>query len=87
MLSSTTSPKQLVLYVDIPDHKYSLILGFLAYFHTFGVMGAGTPYFFLRELLKKGGGVEDFGSRDIGGGGVGLDKRILGGLKEKGGVK
>ena len=31
---------------------------------------------------KGGGGVEDFGARDIGGGG--LDKRILGGLREKG---
>ena len=34
---------------------------------------------------KKGGGGVDFGARDIGGGG--LDKRILGGLREKGGVK
>ena len=32
--------------------------------------------------LKKGG-VEDFGSRDKGGMGVGLDKRIQGELKEK----
>ena len=35
---------------------------------------------------KRGGGFEDFGSRDIGGG-VGLDKRVQGGLKEKGGLK
>ena len=33
--------------------------------------------------LEKRGGVEDFGSRDIGGMGVGLDKRIQGELKEK----
>ena len=33
-------------------------------------------------LKKGGGGVEDFGSSEIGG--SGLDKRILGGLREKG---
>ena len=47
-----------------------------------------SPWHSFIPPLKKGGGgvVVDFGSRDIGGG-VGLDKRIQGGLKEKGGVK
>ena len=40
------------------------------------------------KKVGGGGGVEDFGSRDIGGGfRVGLDKWILGRFKDNGGVK